>query len=323
MKTELKTLVFAMMFFLLFSSKTMAQGVLDGSWAEGTAGHVNLTEEGTLDWFQVGYGGDWDNPGEFNHKAGVTPMITYELIQNTPDPEGGTGELWYDDEFGNTYSWTDGTPTASADSNETGWWVPGETNGFTFTAPADQTDKTLNLYIGGWASFGDISATLSDGSAPDLLNQEFIGTEDGDIKKFTINYKAGSTGQTLTITWITAQDNGGGWGNVTVRAATLSGTVTGVDDKKSGIPDMYELRQNYPNPFNPNTKIIYLIPEQSHVRLNVYDLLGNEVAKLVDGIKAVGSYEVYFDGANLSSGVYLYHFQAGQFSSLRKMILLR
>ena len=85
----------------------------------------------------------------------------------------------------------------------------------------------------------------------------------------------------------------------------------------------YNLFQNYPNPFNPATIISYSIPETDLVTLKVYDVLGNEVATLVSENKPVGSYEIEFDGSELTSGVYFYRLQAGSFIETKKMILMK
>jgi hypothetical protein len=96
------------------------------------------------------------------------------------------------------------------------------------------------------------------------------------------------------------------------------------------VPTKFELSQNYPNPFNLSTKIKYTIPnvslsavEGSRVQLKVYDVLGNEVANLVNDYKPAGSYEVEFDASKLSSGIYFYKLQAGSFTATKKMILLK
>ena len=95
-------------------------------------------------------------------------------------------------------------------------------------------------------------------------------------------------------------------------------------------PLAFQLEQNYPNPFNPSTKIRYSIPnvtlsgvEGSRVQLKVYDVLGNEVATLVNEEKPAGSYEVDFNASQLSSGIYLYKLTAGNFIQTRKMILVK
>ncbi len=85
----------------------------------------------------------------------------------------------------------------------------------------------------------------------------------------------------------------------------------------------YSLEQNYPNPFNPTTKINYSIGEQEFVQLSLYNILGEEVAKLVEEIKSAGSYSVSFDASAFPGGVYVYRLQAGGYSSAKKMILLR
>jgi hypothetical protein len=81
--------------------------------------------------------------------------------------------------------------------------------------------------------------------------------------------------------------------------------------------------QNYPNPFNPSTQITYQIPERSTVRLRVFDVLGKEVATLVNTEQAGGYHSVQFDAEGLRSGVYFYTLTAGRFSSTRKMLLVR
>ena len=89
------------------------------------------------------------------------------------------------------------------------------------------------------------------------------------------------------------------------------------------MPSDYSLGQNYPNPFNSSSDIRYQISDIRHVRLTVYDLLGREVAVLVDEKKAPGTYEVRFDASGLASGVYLYRLTAGSFVQTRKMLLLQ
>ena len=89
------------------------------------------------------------------------------------------------------------------------------------------------------------------------------------------------------------------------------------------IPTVYALEQNYPNPFNPATTIKYSIAKQSNVTLKVYDMLGSEIATLVNEEKPAGVYEINFNASNLASGIYFYKIQAGSFVETKKMILLK
>jgi hypothetical protein len=111
-------------------------------------------------------------------------------------------------------------------------------------------------------------------------------------------------------------------------SAVAKVTLNAADAKKELLPKEFSLSQNYPNPFNPSTKIEYRIAESRFVTLKVYDVLGNEVARLVNENKAPGSYQVMFDaasegGRSLSSGVYIYKLTAGSFTSTKQLILVK
>ena len=109
--------------------------------------------------------------------------------------------------------------------------------------------------------------------------------------------------------------------------------ITGIGNDKNEIPLHFNLFQNYPNPFNPSTTISYQLSSTSHVTLKVYDVLGKEVKTLVDEVKGPGKYEVSFsteerstsgsNKTNLSSGVYFYRLTAGDFTAVKKMLLIR
>ncbi|MFI5405685.1 MAG: T9SS type A sorting domain-containing protein [Nitrososphaerales archaeon] len=106
-------------------------------------------------------------------------------------------------------------------------------------------------------------------------------------------------------------------------ARYIGDAASGLDENFGNIPTVYDLEQNYPNPFNPSTTIKYEIPIPSHVSLKVYDILGNEVATLVNEEKRAGEYEVIFNAAELTSGIYFYQLQTGEFNSTRKLIFLK
>ncbi|MBN8544665.1 MAG: T9SS type A sorting domain-containing protein [Ignavibacteria bacterium] len=109
-----------------------------------------------------------------------------------------------------------------------------------------------------------------------------------------------------------------GWANF-----NPSGATSVKEDQLSNTPADFELSQNYPNPFNPSTKIRFALPEAGNVKLSVYDVLGRQVAELVNEFRAAGTYEVDWQADNLSSGVYVYRLESGTKNINRTMNLLK
>ncbi len=101
------------------------------------------------------------------------------------------------------------------------------------------------------------------------------------------------------------------------------GVTTGIERVNDLVPGTYALGQNYPNPFNPSTTINFALPQTSNVVLKVYDVLGSEVATLLNGEKAAGNYEVSFDASKLASGLYIYTLNTGNFTASKKMMLIK
>jgi hypothetical protein len=128
-------------------------------------------------------------------------------------------------------------------------------------------------------------------------------TFDGEITKFK-NWIS------TRLTWLDANMPG-----KDIQTTGVQGTVA--------IPKDFVLFQNYPNPFNPTTVINYYLPVASHAVVKVYDVLGREVATLVNEQKSAGSYQVTFDAHLLTSGVYFYSLQAGSFAETKKLILIK
>ena len=89
------------------------------------------------------------------------------------------------------------------------------------------------------------------------------------------------------------------------------------------VPDNYSLSQNYPNPFNPSSVIRFQIKDSRFVRLKVYNILGKEIADLVNENLKAGIYEVTFDGSKLASGTYIYKIIAGNFSDTKRMLMIK
>ncbi|MFZ5947635.1 MAG: T9SS type A sorting domain-containing protein [Stygiobacter sp.] len=109
-----------------------------------------------------------------------------------------------------------------------------------------------------------------------------------------------------------------------IRVATnWNDLLTPTSVEKNELPTQFELSQNFPNPFNPETKISYTLPKESNVSLKVYDVLGDEVAKLVNEVKQAGVYNVTFNAKNLTSGLYIYKLQAENYIQTKKMMLIK
>jgi hypothetical protein len=99
--------------------------------------------------------------------------------------------------------------------------------------------------------------------------------------------------------------------------------LTGISKEASVLPKDYILFQNYPNPFNPNTIISYSLPSASNVKLILYNTIGQTIKVIENGFKNAGNHSINFNAAGLSSGIYFYKLEAGQFTQVKKMILIK
>ena len=99
--------------------------------------------------------------------------------------------------------------------------------------------------------------------------------------------------------------------------------TTSVINDPAAIPSDFALLGNYPNPFNPTTTLSFDLPVTSHVNLTIYDILGRQVATLVNGRRNPGTHQITFDGSHLSSGIYFYELSTGNYHAVRKAILLK
>ncbi len=193
---------------------------------------------------------------------------------------------------------------------------------------------------------GDVSFTLLHGAGSvSLINRRggsgdnFINTRlndsaanpvTGGVAPFNGEYRpeaplTGMNGLAVNGSWILqVTDHAGGdtgylkaW-CITLKYNTLVGGVQTIT-----IPNYYALEQNYPNPFNPATKITYALPKAGDVELKIYDVLGREVATLVNEVKQAGIYTVEFNASNFASGIYFYTMKSGDFNAVKKMVLVK
>jgi hypothetical protein len=143
-------------------------------------------------------------------------------------------------------------------------------------------------------------------------------------------YAAATGNYTADVSWTVYADDG--WDVLQASNGPRSisvdiGWYLGMNDEAI-IPDVFALHQNYPNPFNPVTTIRYDIPEQALVRIDIYNILGQKVAVLVEGLHEPGFHAVRWNGTNmygnaLSSGMYFYHIKAGDFRNVKKLLLVK
>jgi hypothetical protein len=118
--------------------------------------------------------------------------------------------------------------------------------------------------------------------------------------------------------------NGWAVGNGGTILHTTNGGVSFVEEEEiNEVPTEFLLSQNYPNPFNPSTKIKYSVPQSSNVMIKVFDILGKEIETLINEEKPIGTYEITWYAEGLPSGVYFYQLKAGDYMSVKKMILLK
>lgn len=248
-----------------------------------------------------------------------TPFLSVKLT--ITDDVGGSQELT----FGIDTTATDGLD-ASLEENELPPFPP--TGIFEARFIGDDIDNPA-LGLGTYADYRWGGANFSGSTTHEII------------------YQAGNGGNQITLSWafpegVTAQLEDFLGGVVVNQAMSDSGTytvtnlavnklkmtvtfdnVTSVAQFDDPLPGSFRLLQNYPNPFNPATTIAYTLPKNGHVRLSVFDVLGREVALLVDTAKPVGNHQLSFDASELSTGLYFYRITTGTFRQTRRMLLLK
>ncbi len=192
------------------------------------------------------------------------------------------------------------------------------------------------IYIHGVDDLNDLTGDGNNEIVAGTQNSNiYVVTGDSGRTIFSYNFGAAVTNTVEQVSGLKSVDGnpsseflgGSRTGKLICFSGGPNGTI-GVHNISLNVPDNYSLSQNYPNPFNPLTRIKFEIPKRvssqmSDVKLVVYDALGKEVQTLVNEKLSAGSYEVEFEGSNFSSGVYFYRLEAGNFSNVRRMILLK
>ena len=250
------------------------------------------------------------------------------------------------DESGNKWI---GTYQGLAKFNGTNWTIYNISNSglpdniVTSIAIDGSGNKWIGTYYSGLAKFDGTNWTVYNTSnsglpadfisslAIDGSGNKWIGTDGGGLAKFngtnwTVYNTSNSGLRDNRVLSLAIDVKGNKWIGTTGEGLAVykeGGVVSVEDDKLNIFLTNFFLSQNYPNPFNPTTTINYSVPRTSFVTIKVYDALGREIETLVNSGKIVGNYSVRFNANKLSSGVYFYRMQAGDFVQTKKLIMLK
>ncbi|MFZ0454014.1 MAG: T9SS type A sorting domain-containing protein [Ignavibacteriaceae bacterium] len=227
-----------------------------------------------------------------------TPAVSWQGISQTGTWGAVVNGTWYSTGGAEDYilgSNLQEPPNATASA--------GTYNFAISVAPMSATSNDVRFYL-----------TKDDGSysfrGKIVDNHDPLVTQKFNSINFALNTNAGTSAMKML--------------NVKIdRGAPLDSVLVGVEGTKSLLPTEYSLSQNYPNPFNPTTTINFALPKSSDISLVVYDILGRKVAELINGNLAAGYHSINFNASNFASGVYFYRLQAGNFVSVKKLMLLK
>ncbi|MBL8016660.1 MAG: T9SS type A sorting domain-containing protein [Ignavibacteria bacterium] len=276
-------------------------------------------------WKTTNGGVNWDSTGMY------LPQVATEAGWNNAMCVIGNN-IWFGTNNTKVYRSTNGGATGSwtgvattGNLNTYGVWFTSPTNGICVGSIVQKTTDGGATWVNGGTVGGSGNMTSIGG-----IGDNYWLTR-GNNTYGSTDFGATWTGAGFTGTqalWGTSIITGSpcltGW---SVGAAgtlvKLNGSPVGINDPSSQLPSEYRLAQNYPNPFNPTTSITFDMPAAGNVELKIYDILGKEVATLVNGNMNPGSHVISFDASSLASGVYIYKLTSGSFSDSKKMVLIK
>ncbi len=327
-------------------TEELGQGWDGSAWVNGTKysytynGNNNRTE-----WLYQGWDGSaWVNGTKYSYTYNGNNNRTEELWQNWDGSvwvnmgksactyDGNNNrieELWQAWDGSVWVNYSNNSYTYDGNNNLTEWlfqdwdgsvWVNNSNDLFTYDG---NNNLTVDLYQF-WDGFDWVNTTrfsyTYDGN--NNMTEDLWQTSGGSV---WVNFSKGSytyDGNNSQTVYLYQMWNNSAWEN-DYKISYSYMPVTEVNENLSSA-NSYSLSNNYPNPFNPTTKINYQLPQSVFVALKVYDILGKEVATLVNEYKPAGKYDIEFSATDgLPSGVYFYQLKAGDFVHTKKMILLK
>jgi N-acetylmuramoyl-L-alanine amidase len=285
---------------------------------EFTTGNLNYFAQSIIDNFENGVS-NWWQPETSGNTVGVFPLTTSMLSSsaiwnlNT----GGTKSMQLN------YDWDTTAPD----------WLIREY--YSPVTPTFQPNTLLQVFLFGDGGDNKFRFAVRETAPGNFEVSPWYDVDWIGWKLVTWDLSLGQTGNwvgnnvfepplsfdSFQMTYVTGNQSTGTYYFDDIRTATFS--PTDVEEEIGTTPTEFSLQQNYPNPFNPNTQIKFSVPQTTNVKVLVTDLLGREVATLVNDNLTAGNYSVNFDAINLSSGVYFYTLITDNFKQSRKMILMK
>lgn len=286
---------------------------------EFSTGNSNYFSQSVIDNFDIGIG-NWWQPETSGSTVGVNPLTT-NIISNTTVLNANTGSL---KSMQLDYDWNVSAPN----------WLIREY--FSPSSPTFQPSTLLQVFMFGDGSNNKFRFAVRETSPGNFEVSPWYDVNWIGWKLVTWDLSLGQTGNwignnvfepplsfdSFQLTYETGNQNTGTIYFDDVRTATFG--PTDVEEETGTItPTEFSLQQNFPNPFNPSTQIKFSVPQTSDVKVLITDLLGREVATLVNDNLGAGNYSVDFNANNLSSGIYFYTLIADNFKQSKKMILMK
>jgi len=263
-----------------------------------------------------------NNPSEQRILPSILSIVNINSVNPNESPRFNYIVDTEGDKIQKVGSWTESfNPGAYGSSNSL--FIPsGEGNNhITYNLEVD-LENDYELYA--WW----IADTQNSKDTPYIINHKngidtvtVDQTESGSFWNIIGNFTF--TGTNTDYVKITDGGTTGGYISADAIRIVSEEKITGISEQQITLPNVFRLKQNYPNPFNPSTTIKYSLPTQSNVTLKVFDVLGSEITTLINKEQPLGNYEIEFDGNDLTSGIYFYRLQAGDFVETKKMILMK